>query len=43
VRHTTHAGLIHNFHGLGGVIPAAQTALLTICAELKAAFAGERF
>jgi len=40
VRHRTHAGMIHHFYGLGAVIPAAQTALTAIGAELRGAFAG---
>ena len=37
---TTHAGLIHHFYGLGGVIPAAQAALERIGDEVRQAFAG---
>jgi acetyl esterase/lipase len=37
---TTHAGLIHHFYGLGGVIPAAQAALERIGDDLREAFAG---
>jgi acetyl esterase len=40
VRHLSHPGMIHHFYGLGAVIPAAQTALAAIGAELRAAFAG---
>ncbi len=36
---TTHAGLIHHFYGLGGVIPAAQAALERIGDEIRQAFA----
>ena len=39
VRLTTHAGQIHHFYGLGGVIPAAQAALDRIGDELREAFA----
>jgi acetyl esterase/lipase len=39
VRHQVHAGMIHHFYGLGGVIPSAQTALLEIGAQLRATFA----
>ena len=28
---TVHAGLIHHFYGLGGVIPAAQAAFERVC------------
>jgi acetyl esterase len=38
VRHRSHSGMIHHFYGLGAVIPAAQTALAAIGAELRAAF-----
>jgi len=37
-RLTRHAGLIHHFYGLGGVIPAARAALERIVADLRAAF-----
>jgi hypothetical protein len=33
--------MIHHFHGLGAVVPAARTALAKIGAELREAFAGE--
>ena len=36
---TMHAGLIHHFYGLGGVIPAAQAGLERIGDELRQAFA----
>ena len=36
---TVHAGLIHHFYGLGGVVPAAQTAFTRICDGLKQAWA----
>ena len=38
-RLTRHAGLIHHFYGLGGVIPAARPALAAIVADLADAFA----
>ena len=38
VRLTRHAGLIHNFYGLGAVIPAGRTALAAAVAELAEAF-----
>jgi acetyl esterase/lipase len=41
VRLTRHAGLIHHFYGLGGVIPAARPALAAAIAELAAALADE--
>jgi acetyl esterase/lipase len=41
VHHRVHRGLIHHFYGLGAVIPAGQTALATIGANLRAGFAGE--
>ena len=34
-----HGGLIHHFYGLGGVIPAAQTAFMRVCDGLKQAWA----
>ena len=34
-----HAGLIHHFYGLGGVIPAAQAAFERVCRGLKLAWA----
>jgi len=37
VSHTCHAGLIHHFYGLTTVIPAAGTAMDTICREARAA------
>ncbi len=40
VKLTTHAGLIHHFYGLGGVIPAAQAALERIGEGIRRAFAG---
>jgi len=36
---TVHAGLIHHFYGLGGVVPAAQSAFERVCRELKLAWA----
>ncbi len=36
---TVHAGLIHHFYGLGGVIPAAQAAFGRVCEGLKRAWA----
>ena len=36
---TVHAGLIHHFYGLGGVIPAAQAAFERVCDGLKQAWA----
>ncbi|MDE3176658.1 MAG: alpha/beta hydrolase fold domain-containing protein, partial [Pseudomonadota bacterium] len=38
-RLTRHAGLIHHFYGLAGVIPAARPALAAIVADLADAFA----
>ena len=38
-RLTRHAGMIHHFYGLGGVIPAARPALAAIVADLAASFA----
>ncbi len=35
---TVHAGLIHHFYGLGGVIPAAQAAFARVCGGLKGAW-----
>ena len=35
---TVHAGLIHHFYGLGGVVPAAQAALARVCDGLKRAW-----
>jgi acetyl esterase len=37
VRHTFHAGMIHLFYGLTGVIPYARTALKEIGAEIRSA------
>jgi acetyl esterase/lipase len=37
VSHVCHAGLIHHFYGLGGIIPAARSALAEIGAEAHAA------
>ncbi len=37
---TRHAGLIHHFYGLGGVIRAAQAALERIGDEIRETFAG---
>jgi hypothetical protein len=34
-----HAGLIHHFYGLGGVVPAAQAAFARVCDGLKQAWA----
>lgn len=39
VKLTRHAGLIHHFYGLGGVIPAGQMGLERIGAELRTALA----
>lgn len=39
VRHTDHAGMIHHFLGLEGVLPAARPALAAIGAELRGALA----
>jgi acetyl esterase/lipase len=36
---TVHAGLIHHFYGLGGVVPAAQAAFERVCRGLKLAWA----
>ena len=36
---TVHAGLIHHFYGLGGVVPAAQAAFERVCDGLKRAWA----
>ena len=36
---TVHAGLIHHFYGLGGVVPAAQAAFEGVCDGLKRAWA----
>ena len=37
--YTCHAGMIHLFYGLGGVIPYARTALEQIGGEIRAALA----
>jgi len=37
VHHTCHPGLIHHFYGLTTIIPAAGTAVQTICREIGAA------
>jgi acetyl esterase/lipase len=37
VDYTCHAGMIHLFYGLGGVIPYARTALQRVGAEIRAA------
>jgi acetyl esterase len=37
VSYTCHAGMIHLFYGLGGVIPYAKTALQLLGAEIRAA------
>ena len=34
-----HAGLIHHFYGLGGVVPAAQAAFARVCDGLRLAWA----
>jgi acetyl esterase len=39
---TRHAGMIHHFYGLGGVIPAAQAALTRIGDDIREAFEGLR-
>jgi acetyl esterase/lipase len=39
VNHMCHAGMIHHFYGMAGVIPYARTALKLIGAEVKAALA----
>ena len=41
VRHVVHAGLIHHFYGLGGVIPAAKTALRAVGEDLRDALWSE--
>ena len=38
---TVHAGLIHHFYGLGGVVPAAQAAFARVCDGLKRAWAAK--
>ena len=40
VSHRCHAGMIHHFYGLTGLIPAARTALAAIAGDLGAALAG---
>ncbi len=37
VRHTCHAGMIHHFYAMGGVIPYAHTALATAGAAIRKA------
>lgn len=37
VRHTCHAGMVHHFYGLTGVVPRARAILADIGAELRAA------
>jgi acetyl esterase len=39
-RLTRHAGLIHHFHSLGAVVPAARAGLAAVVADLADAFAG---
>jgi acetyl esterase/lipase len=39
VRHTCHAGMIHHFYAMGGVIPHAHTALAEIGAAMRSALA----
>jgi acetyl esterase len=39
VRLTIHGGMIHHFYGLGGIIPAARTAIDAIGADIREAFA----
>ena len=39
---TVHAGLIHHFYGLGGVVPAAQAAFERVCRRAEAGVGGER-
>lgn len=41
VRYRCHAGMVHLFYGLGGVIPYARTALAEIGLELQAALAAQ--
>ena len=36
---TVHAGLIHHFYGLGGVVPLAQAAFERVCDDLRRAWA----
>jgi len=37
VRHTCHAGMIHHFYAMGGVIPYARLAVAEIGAGIKSA------
>jgi acetyl esterase len=37
VRHTCHAGMIHHFYAMGGVIPYARTAVAAAGAEIRSA------
>jgi acetyl esterase/lipase len=39
VRHTCHAGMIHHFYAMGGVIPYARTAIAEIGAGIRSALA----
>ena len=39
VRYTCHAGMIHHFYGMAGVIPYAHVAMSTIGADIKKALA----
>jgi acetyl esterase len=39
VRHTCHAGMIHHFYAMGGVIPYARTAVAEIGAGIRSALA----
>ena len=39
VRHTCHAGMIHHFYAMGGMIPYARTAIAEIGAAMKSALA----
>ncbi|SDR45656.1 Acetyl esterase/lipase [Rhizobiales bacterium GAS113] len=39
VNHRCHAGMIHHFYGMAGIIPYARTALRLIGAEVKSALA----
>ena len=39
VAHRCHAGMIHHFYGLTGLVPAARTALAAIASDLGAALA----
>ena len=38
---TVHAGLIHHFYGLGGVVPAAQAAFARVCDGLRRTWAAK--